>query len=336
MRYFSLLMLMGLLWSSCETDFDLEGDWKDIPVVYAFFSAEDDNYYVRVEKAFLQPGGNAAQIAQIADSIYYAEGKVTVTLEKLSTGQQVVLTRIDGRDEGLFRDSGDFAQTPNILYKASRSDINLRGGDAFRIIVDRGGDTTPATATSAMVEMPEFANLSPNRTVNFGDYSRLVRVEWRANGPNARVYDLRIRVRYLESDPDNPAVRVPKELVWVIDKAVARNLNVSAESYQFQGASFYQAIANELEPLTVGTRRFTNLVYEVTAAGKEIEDYLRIANANIGITSSQAIPVYTNVTGGVGIVSSRYTITSEPLGLTPQAVDSLLVGSLTKNLNFVP
>lgn len=336
MRYFSLLMLMGLLWSSCETDFDLEGDWKDIPVVYAFFSAADDHYYVRVEKAFLQPGGNAAQIAQIADSIYYAEDKVTVTLEKLSTGQRVVLTRIDGRDEGLFRESGDFAQTPNILYKASRSNINLRGGDAFRVIVDRGTDSTPATATSTMVEVPEFANIPINRSVNFGDYSRQVRVEWRANGPNARVYDLRLRVRYLESDPNNPAVRIPKELVWIIDKSIPRDADLSTESYRFQGASFYQAIANELEPLPAGTRRFTNFVYEVTAAGKEIEDYLRIANANIGITSSQAIPVYTNVTGGVGIVSSRYTITSEVLTLTPQALDSLLVGSLTKNLNFVP
>lgn len=336
MRYFSLLLLMGLLWSSCETDFQLEGDWKDIPVVYAFFSEQDDNYYVRVEKAFLEPGGNAAQIAQIPDSIYYAADKVTVTLEKLSTGQQVVLTRIDGRDDGLFREGGDFAQSPNILYKASRSQLNLRGGDAFRVIVDRGGDTTPATATSTIVEIPEFANLPFSRSVNFGDYSRLVRVEWRANGPNARVYDLRLKMRYLESDPENPIQRVPKELTWVINNAIPRNDNVSAESYQFQGASFYQFIGNELEPLEVGTRRFTNFVYEVTVAGQEIEDYLRIANANIGITSSQAVPVYTNVVGGVGIVSSRHTIVSEQLTLTPQALDSLLNGSQTRGLSFVP
>ena len=51
--------LVVLFFSSCETDVVLEGEWKDIPVVYAFLSIQDTAHYVRVEKAFLQPGGDA-------------------------------------------------------------------------------------------------------------------------------------------------------------------------------------------------------------------------------------------------------------------------------------
>ena len=65
-----LALLTGtLFWSACETDFQLEGEWKDIPVVYAFLTQQDTASSVRVERAFLEPGGNARDIAQIPDSI---------------------------------------------------------------------------------------------------------------------------------------------------------------------------------------------------------------------------------------------------------------------------
>ena len=78
---FFFIAFVTLMFSACETDFQLEGEWKDIPVVYAFLSEQDTAYYVRVEKAFLEPGGDATEIAQIPDSIYYKEEQISVSLE---------------------------------------------------------------------------------------------------------------------------------------------------------------------------------------------------------------------------------------------------------------
>nr|HQU58973.1 hypothetical protein [Saprospiraceae bacterium] len=78
----ALLFSATLIIGACSTDFELEAAWKDIPVVYSFISVQDTAHYVRIEKAFLEPGGNAIEIAKIADSIYYSN--ISVELEKLA------------------------------------------------------------------------------------------------------------------------------------------------------------------------------------------------------------------------------------------------------------
>jgi len=55
----AILACILLAFCSCRNDFTLEGDYQDLPVAYAFLDAEDERHFVRVEKAFLQSGGNA-------------------------------------------------------------------------------------------------------------------------------------------------------------------------------------------------------------------------------------------------------------------------------------
>ena len=331
-----LALLTGtLFWSACETDFQLEGEWKDIPVIYAFLSQQDTAYYVRVERAFLEPGGNARDIAQIPDSIYYNDNEVSVKLERLSNGQIYDLVQVDGRDEGYIREGGDFANEPNYLYKLSRDEITLAGGMDFRLIVERPGEET-ATATSVIVDEVEIANLPITGVYQFGDFTRDTRVEWRATGETARVFDLRLVITYRESEPNNPSNLITKEVEWVLDQDFEREEGISLQSFRFPNESFYTFLASNLEPIEGVTRKFDAINVKVTAAGQEIEDYLRIAGANIGITSSQAIPVYSNVENGVGVVSSRFQVISEDLGLGADARDSLYNGVITKDLNFVP
>ena len=331
-----LAFLTGtLFWSACETDFQLEGEWKDIPVVYAFLSQQDTAYYVRVERAFLEPGGNARDIAQIPDSIYYDANVLSVKLERLSNGQVYDLIQVDGRDEGYPRAGGDFANEPNILYKLSKEQITLSGGMDFRILVERPGEET-ASATSVIVEEIEIANLPITGVYQFGDFDRDTRVEWRSEGETNRVFDLRMLISYRESDPNNTSEFIEKQVEWVLGQSIEREEDISLQSFRFPNETFYEFLASSLEPLSEGVRKFDAINIQVTGAGQEIEDYLRISNANIGITSSQEIPVYTNVENGVGVVTSRFQVISEDLGLGAAARDSLYNGVITKDLNFVP
>lgn len=335
LRFLSFMLLAAvLLGTACETDFQLEGEWEDIPVIYTFIAQEDDNHYVRVERAFLEPGGNAVEIAKIPDSIYYDES-VSVQLEKLGNGQIFDLERVNAEDEGIERQEGDFANSPNILYKLPASVANLRGGDDFRIIVERKGQD-PATASSTILDSVFMTSQDIPDLLAFGTYSQPIRIPIRPGGEHARVFDLRFRINYLETTTGNVSDFEEKKIDWVITSALIRDESTSREVVELFGSNFFAFLDANLEPLPDGLRRMQGVEIVVTAVGREIEDYLRIAGANIGITSSQAIPIYTNVENGRGIVSSRDQFISELVSLDGRALDSLRNGSLTGDLNFVP
>ena len=42
-----------MLWNGCSTDFDLNADFQETPVIYALFDASEATHYVRVNRAFL-------------------------------------------------------------------------------------------------------------------------------------------------------------------------------------------------------------------------------------------------------------------------------------------
>lgn len=325
-------LLMLLCWSACETDFSLEGDWKDIPVIYSFLSEQDTAHYVRVERAFLEPGGNAVDIAQIPDSIYYRAGEVTIVLKNGT--KTVELSRVNGEDEGYPREDGTFATSPNILYKAAKSAIDLEGGDVFQVMVMRNGEIT-AEAESTILEPLSFSQLPP-QGLNVGNYSSNNNIAFLPAGEEAAVFDIRLIFRYTETDPNNQGNRLTKEVVWVLDEDYRRDADINTQRFPFSSEGFYQFVGSAIDPISNGNRQFDGIFFEVTAAGTEIAEYLDISNANIGITSAQAIPVYSNVDGGVGIVSSRYTKRSPSITLNSLSRDSLLNGSYTRDLNFVP
>jgi hypothetical protein len=327
-----LALIMLICWSACETDFTLEGEWKDIPVVYSFLSEQDTAHYIRVERAFLEPGGNAVDIAQIPDSIFYQPGQIAVILKN---GNDIVeLSRVDGNLEGYPRQDGSFASSPNVLYKASKSAVDLQGGDQFQVMIMRDGEIT-AEAQSVVVDKLDFSQIPPNG-LSVGSYGTNSAIAFLPEGDEAAVFDIRLIFRYNETDPNNPSNRLSKEVVWVLDDAYRRSSETSTQRFVFLGESFYQFLDSAIDPISNGNRQFEEIFFEVTAAGSEIAEYLDIANANIGITSAQAVPVYSNVDGGVGIVSSRYTARSASISLNTQSRDSLLNGIYTRDLRFVP
>ena len=103
--------------SACRDDFSLEAPAADIPVIYAYLDASAENNFIRVERVFVEAGGDANDAAQIADSIFYDAEDAVVSIT--SAGRTVELERVNGEDFGLERDSGPFVTSPNILYRLS-------------------------------------------------------------------------------------------------------------------------------------------------------------------------------------------------------------------------
>lgn len=325
--------MLALVLSACSTDFVLESEWKDIPVVYGLVSVNDTAHYIRVEKAFLEPGGNAEDIAQIADSLYYGPN-VVVQLQNKNTGKTVTLQRVDGNLEGYPRESGVFAQAPNILYKIKYGELLLKGGDEMELTINRGDQLPLVTSNSKMVGALEKVTNAPPAVFSLGDYNSTRRISWKAD-ENAVLFDVRATMHYLESDPNNPTQFLEKEAVWIMSRNFERDGGSTQVTFNFKSEEFFQFVAGALEPLANGARRFVSLDFHITAAGAEFADLQRIVQANSGITSSNQLPVYSNISEGLGIFSSRARLDIPDIMLASVSIDSLANGIYTKDLSFL-
>lgn len=332
-------LVLGLIfWQSCSNDLDLNADWQDIPIVYGLIDINDENHYIRVEKAFLDPETSAVEVAQIADSIYYDNISVSI---QVNGNQTVNFVRVNGEDEGIFKEPGTFANSPNILYKISQAEANFQPGDVLDLMINRGDNLPVVTAQTIVVGTADIR--TPGNTFA-GEKKPLF---FRNNPPTtilwnasefAPVYDLKLRFTYEEFLATNPGQRDSFTIVLDIDKELENeggNSSVGVSGLQgVRESTFFAFLANNI-PVKEGYQRvFKRIDIQVTGGSQEIQETFNILNANTGITSSQDIPTYTNLSEGRGIFASRNMI-RDARGMSDVNRDSLINGTLTKPLNFL-
>lgn len=325
--------LLSLL--SCRNDFTLEGDYQDIPVAYAYLNADDGRHFVRVQKAFLEAGGNATVNAAIADSIYYGPGEATVILENVTANRSTELARVDGggEDFGLTREDGIFATTPNILYFVSDSDFDLRGGDNVRLILQRPGQ--PDAVAQTMILSSLDIN-RPTDMVRVDDYPRVLNISW-TKEEGAAIYDISIFFDIRELFPSDASRNRDVRLEWKVATGFVPGGDQTSDRlvrYELLNESFYQFIGSALEPENGIVRRLQNFDLQVSAAGTEVLERRLLESANAGLTSSQTLPRYTNLIGGLGMVTSNTSTLREDIFFDGNSLDSLQNGVHTRDLGF--
>ncbi len=324
MKWILGFLALGVLFCACDNELVVTDEWKDIPVVWGLLNKSDTAHYIRVEKAFLDPTTSALDIARIPDSLYYENA--TVSLKRVNNGQVFILQRVNGDIEGYPREGGIFAETPNYLYKIKANIINLVVGEAYQFILDRGDGSELVTAQTIILPKPVLRNPNIGSLLSFKRNS-LFTFLWNEM-PDAGIFDLKLRFHYRERSPETGNVYVPKQIEWT----VARNL--SDREFKMDGIDFYNAIKAAIEEDFEATRLFDSLDIIVWAGGKELAEFIKLTQANTGITSTQDIPEYTNLSEGIGIFSSRNVSYNTGFELTSQTLDSLRNSSITNPLNF--
>ncbi len=320
-----------LFLSTCTEDFQLTEPYKDIPVIYAVINRTDSAQYFRIEKAFVDENIAATQIAKNPDSIYYPNP--VVTLKNLTTKKDYLLIKVDGSQEGITRQSGPFATTPNILYKLLTKDKFLNGGDSLLLELKPYGG--PKTITARIILVSDISFVIPDENTRQIKifYNSSFNFQWK-HKDNTRVFDLKAIV-----DIDEFNLVTLKTEKKLIEVPLARNVfgNIgradNLSSTKLFGATFYIFFNDKLIPDPSIERYINKIDFILIGGGPEIGDYNTILNANTGITASQEIPRYSNISEGYGIFSSTVriikTITPEP-----PTIDSLNTNSLTRELNF--
>jgi len=329
----SLIACCFLVLCSCRDEFTLEGDYQDIPVAYAFLNPDDDRHFVRVQKAFLQAGGNAEENAAITDSIYYGPGEAGVFLENRTESLITELERVNGQDFGLDRADGVFANSPNVLYTVRDDVFNLEGGDDVRLLITRPSETD-AVAEAKIINAIEINR--PTDMVRVDDYERSLAMTW-SKEEGAAIYAITIFMDIRELFPGDISRNRDIRLEWNISNSFVPGGDQASENlvrFDVLNESFYQFIGGALEPEDGVVRRFQNFDLQISAAGQAVLDRRLQENANAGLTSSQALPPYTNLVGGLGMVTSTVSTLREDIMVDGGSLDSLKDGIHTRNLGF--
>ncbi|MEM0992771.1 MAG: DUF4249 family protein [Bacteroidota bacterium] len=332
MKHLIVLFSSILLLTACNNELDLTADWQNIPIVYGLLNDEDPVQYIRVEKAFLDPETNALTVAQNIDSIYYTDA--TVQMERTKFNETLTLERVDASKEGFVRAEGVFPTDPNILYKVDFGGSNpLEGGEEIKLMIFDNNDRLLASSVTNIVERFELVSGQPGDPINFGNYDRPIRISWRPEGEEASIYDVRIVINYTESLINDIDEFVDKSITWTVAKNLVRD-NPDRMGIDFSGEDFYIFLGGALEDAPNQIRRLKDIDVFVTAGGRELANFIRIRQANTGLTSSQVTPTFTNIEGGIGLFSSKAEVSREGIKLTQEALDSLATGFYTRSLSF--
>jgi len=327
----------------CTTDFDLNADFVETPVIYGLLDASTDTQFIRINRAYLSDEIDALTLATDPDAIYYGD-ELTVRVEEYSFGTLLntyPLQRVDGDTLGIPKNTGTFANTPNILY---RFVADLDFTHTYKVIAENSETGKIVSAETNLVD--SFAIIRPDdesafpQAITFptgGNYQ----LRWRS-AQDAKIYDLTIRFHYREGIyfPEGDSIHYTfsgyKDWIFETNYTVESTDGGLITTYDIPSESFYSFIRNSFDP--VADNNFLRIAdsaqFFIDAGGEELYTYFEYNNATLGITEGQVTPVYTNVNGGLGIISSRYHKEGRIYPFSIQTRDSIACGSITQGLNF--
>ena len=336
---YSILAAMLLFLAGCKQDFQVTvPNYVNTPVVYGLLSQNDygsshNDHYIRIQKGYLLKG-NAYMAAGIEDSIYYPN-TLSVKLYSSNGYTSYTLNRIDGATVGLNKDTGIFANVHNYLYTFNHF---LDSSQTYTLVVTQnGGADTLAMASTALVNGLSilYPNLHGDSTVSFSNIPGQEEVvSWQV-GNNSGVYDLTVRFFYREYVAASNTLVKDTFVDIPVFTSLIPVLNGNIATYTVPAVMITNYLSNHLTADPTLYREFGSLQFTVAAGGTGLAAYFTSQQAQSGLTSSNALPPFTNITGGYGLLSSREYQAIGQLRLTNAGLDSLACGPATSNLRFL-
>jgi hypothetical protein len=311
--YFALILLISLGMSSCETDIDINADYKDITTVYGLIDPTDTIHYLKINKAFLGEG-SALDLAANADNFNYAVDELIVTIESYDESNVLKKTYSAERTvDAIVKNPGIFDNSTNVLYKFTESSINRNYKYLVRIVnttlnkeVTTETKIVGATTISSSTTDPKFKFW--NGTVSTGDYLNKgfeVRVgadvgraganlvfnytEFYTNGMDSTFHSVIMPL----GDVQTTSPIANQKLDWVL-KGETFFENINAAVSDGSAVSFF------------AYRRLENISLEFSVGGTELSTYMEVSAPSSSVNQDK--PEYTNVENGLGIFSSRENI----------------------------
>ena len=150
------IILVLLVFSSCENTVDINAEWKETIVVYGLLDPNDSVQYIKVNKAFLNQNTSAYTVAQISDSLYL--DSTEVSLRQVNTGRVINLIRTNT----VKKQPGIFASDVNYLWQTTEK---INGNDLYEVTVEnpiskQAVTSYTKTVSPSLIRAPFFNNKS--------------------------------------------------------------------------------------------------------------------------------------------------------------------------------
>ena len=301
MKIHYLFFLFIILFSSCETDFDVNAQWEDVTIVYGLIDPNIEDQLIKINKAFLGQG-DALQMASIADSSNYNPSDLHVKIHRIrqqAFNQYDTLSSVTLNDTILDKDDGLFSTYNNIIYtfKKPSSFYNTNSLYALEIINLISGHKV--TSQTEIINTFSFESLNPS--FEWGLYNgdlpdslkfRTKNIEWQPS-TNGVIYQLDIVINYIEN---NDTINLP----WSQPLVEYTSGNMSLK---IKGDQFFQFLTTNLTNNT--PKQFLNLDLVMTVGSDDLKTYINVNKPFSGIVQER--PVFSNINNGVGLFSSRFT-----------------------------
>jgi len=328
MKKFLALIFITTLAASCNNELVINADWKDVSVIYGILEKKQDTNYVRVHRGYLGnegvTGGN-----QDPDSLYYISPEVKIEIIK---NNSVIKTVQLTRDESHSLDSGFFTSED---YHTYRFESTIDEDADYRLVIDKTEDglnnvyaTTPIVQNYIITEPRSF------RPLSFAPNDQKIKWNYAENG---RMYQVSLRMYYLEMQRDDHADTVEKFVDFTVTTRTGSNLTGDGSFtavVDYDG--YYRHLLNTIgvNRDVIRFHRGTDLV--IVAVADDLATYMNVnAPSN---TVVQDKPHFTNIMGGdeanAGIFSSSNTVANYRMRMSNPSLDSLIKGVITCDLQF--
>ncbi len=335
-KLFRLFIPLVILFSvlSCETDFDVIADYKEVAVVYGLLNQNDTIHYLRISKAFLGEG-NALTYAKVADSSSFG-ADINVVLSETTPGgtkRNIVFDTVT-----LYSKSpGDF-YSPGQLFYSSRAILNENNSYKLTITHKKTAYVVSSQTmlihnfevTQPVYRPPPF----PPVTLSFRRASTSVQKFAWSNAVNGKRYQLRFYFHYKELGASGDTAY--RMIEWAFPSVTAESTTGSGESLvTYKNEEFFTLCENKIPYTETANenavlKRFASTCdIEVTAIGDEFTTYLDANGPSTGLLIEKSF--YSNITNGIGLFSCRYQI-HRLISLSPESIFDL---STTTGLKFV-
>lgn len=366
MKSFLILIpaLIAVLFTSCNKDIDLSGKHVETPVIYALLDKNDSLHYVKVTRTFAG-SNNALDVAQIADSSYFQD--VKITMEEWGPGgtnnQKIrswILrdTVISGKAQGAF-----YNPTQKVYYfvtkratatEPSTTDANpltaLKSACTYKMKIEINGGEIVVNGSTTLVSGVNVVAPSSAGNLSFVKYVNNVKQYQSANvrvsNGNAKVIDLRFEIFLTEYFSGVP---VEKSFVWKIGELLDDQVTDANSNFYVNGNSFYNVIkSNITNDPSINKREFTRIRIYTTGGSEDIAKYIQMTKPSTSLAQNKVTKVFglTRADEGpvLGIFSSRVTTFVEKLKYNPffqnqraldkNSMEELCIGPITGSYLF--
>jgi hypothetical protein len=339
-KFILYLAALFALTSACKTDFSVNGDFQEVPVIHFLLDPGQEYHYMKLNKTFLGDG-NANDFALIADSSNF--DIVEARVEKYNKDTEVIEETWELKDTIITnKNPGVFYYPEQKVYYFREPNLDNDQKYLYRLHCEINNGEHVVTGETELVRNVSIASPNTNTAIRFanppGSDDLYLNQAIRCDKGTAHIFNTTVNFEYRNVTADGSEIKTVAYNLGDLRRDDFAGNNIS---FTARGERFYEIVRDNV-PVNDDIIRREVAAFEivVTAGSEDLFTYMLVNEPATSIAQNK--PEFTNVGGGMGIFSSRLTLRQYKPAFSPPTIRAfssfstheLCLGTITGNLGF--